>query len=498
MFDVSLLDPAELRALDDSALIGAIGEGARVSAAADARRLAGIAELVRRRCTDEHPDWACDDWDAAAAEVAAALTLGHGRACAQMDLAVALRDRLPRIAALFLTGHLGLRTVTTIAARTALVTDPDAIATLDSRIADSARALGPLSQYKLEQALDGWVDQIDPGAVRRTRNNVRGRDFTIGDPHDTAGTTSVWGRLTTPDAALLGQRLAIMIRQVCHDDPRTMAQRRADAIGALAAGSTHLTCRCADPNCSAAADDGRATSITVHVVAEQSAAQDAPDPHLDGAGMAPDTRPDTSTTPPGGRPALIPGVHGGIIPTPLLAQLIAHGARIRTVKNPGEAAEPGYRPSTALDEFIRIRDLTCRFPGCDAPAVHADIDHTIPWPYGPTHASNCATYCRKHHLLKTFWPGWHDRQLPDGTLAVTTPTGHTYTTTPASRLLFPCWDTSTPTAPISRPSSTKSPARTLMMPTRKRTRARARADRIAAERDLNATRIAEHNRPPPF
>ncbi|MGV0680767.1 HNH endonuclease, partial [Mycolicibacterium fortuitum] len=31
-------------------------------------------------------------------------------------------------------------------------------------------------------------------------------------------------------------------------------------------------------------------------------------------------------------------------------------------------AEPGYRPSMALSEFIRWRDLTCRFPGCDAPA----------------------------------------------------------------------------------------------------------------------------------
>jgi hypothetical protein len=31
-------------------------------------------------------------------------------------------------------------------------------------------------------------------------------------------------------------------------------------------------------------------------------------------------------------------------------------------------AESGYRPSAALAEFIRIRDLTCRFPGADHPA----------------------------------------------------------------------------------------------------------------------------------
>jgi hypothetical protein len=57
--------------------------------------------------------------------------------------------------------------------------------------------------------------------------------------------------------------------------------------------------------------------------------------------------------------------------------------------------------------------------GCDKPAWSSDIDHTVPYPLGPTHASNNACYCRFHHLLKTFWGGeggWYDRQLPDGTV----------------------------------------------------------------------------------
>jgi len=65
--------------------------------------LAAIAELERRRCGEcEHPRWACDDLDAAAAEVSCALTIGHGRALGQIGLAVALRDRLPKVAARFL------------------------------------------------------------------------------------------------------------------------------------------------------------------------------------------------------------------------------------------------------------------------------------------------------------------------------------------------------------------------------------------------------------
>ena len=49
---------------------------------------------------------------------------------------------------------------------------------------------------------------------------------------------------------------------------------------------------------------------------------------------------------------------------------------------PSDEPEPGYRPSAVPDRWIRLRDLTCRFPGCDQPAVRSDIDHTIPGPPG--------------------------------------------------------------------------------------------------------------------
>ena len=39
-------------------------------------------------------------------------------------------------------------------------------------------------------------------------------------------------------------------------------------------------------------------------------------------------------------------------------------------------------------------------------------------------------------MLKTFW-GWHDRQLPDGTVIWMMPSGRTLVTTPGSALLFP-------------------------------------------------------------
>lgn len=50
--------------------------------------------------------------------------------------------------------------------------------------------------------------------------------------------------------------------------------------------------------------------------------------------------------------------------------------------SPEGGPEPGYTPSARLADFIRCRDLTCRAPGCDRPAVDCDVDHTIPYAQG--------------------------------------------------------------------------------------------------------------------
>ncbi|HEX5017884.1 MAG TPA: HNH endonuclease signature motif containing protein, partial [Actinomycetes bacterium] len=98
-----------------------------------------------------------------------------------------------------------------------------------------------------------------------------------------------------------------------------------------------------------------------------------------------------------------------------------------------DIAEEQYRPSARLERAVRARDLTCRFPGCRRPAVGkgtgTDLDHTIPWPEGPTKASNLAALCRRHHRLK-HTPGWNVVLHPDGTMTWTTPTGRTYTSEP--------------------------------------------------------------------
>src|SRR5271154_1706793 len=106
MFEDLLRGGAALARADDAAVVAAITGWARAEAAASARRLAAIAELVRRRADGpvDCAQWSCDNWDAMAAEVAAAQGISHGMASGQMYLAVALRDRLPQVAAQFAPG----------------------------------------------------------------------------------------------------------------------------------------------------------------------------------------------------------------------------------------------------------------------------------------------------------------------------------------------------------------------------------------------------------
>ncbi|MBY6435976.1 DUF222 domain-containing protein [Rhodococcus kroppenstedtii] len=89
---------------------------------------------------------------------------------------------------------------------------------------------------------------------------------------------------------------------------------------------------------------------------------------------------------------------------------------------PLPATQPSnpYRPSAALDAYVRARDLFCTWPGCNRPAWDGDLDHiteydhTHPEKGGRTNAAGLGAKCRFHHLLKTF-ADFVDDQYPDPT-----------------------------------------------------------------------------------
>ncbi|PQP54978.1 DUF222 domain-containing protein, partial [Mycolicibacterium austroafricanum] len=84
---------------------------------------------------------------------------GQMRASAQMRIAVALRDRLPKVAELFLAGRLSARLVAEITWRTRLVDDEQVLAVLDGALAQRALRWGPLSQDRLRCAIDALIER---------------------------------------------------------------------------------------------------------------------------------------------------------------------------------------------------------------------------------------------------------------------------------------------------------------------------------------------------
>ncbi|WP_264069723.1 13E12 repeat family protein [Mycolicibacterium komossense] len=157
---------------------------------------------------------------------------------------------MPAVNVLFLAGVVDLKVVQKLKYRTKFV-DEDVLPVLDATLAERVVVWGGLSDLQVEKKIDQLIEQHDPDAVRRRRGAVRQRDITIGDWEDDIGTTSIWGRLFVTDGAVVKKRLTVMASGVCADDPRTVGQRRADALGALAAGSDQLSCRCASPDCPA-------------------------------------------------------------------------------------------------------------------------------------------------------------------------------------------------------------------------------------------------------
>lgn len=486
----------------------AVGAWAQVENAASSRRLSAMADVLERRLSEDgsanRDQWCVDNWKSVACEVAAHHGVSLGVASHQLGVAMALRERLPRVAEVFHAGRISYRLVNAIAHRTALIGDPQARAKVDIELAAAVADWGVLSQATVEENIDNWVERYDPYALRRTEYRARGRhvDWTWSNG---AGCSMIEASLFDHDAAALDDRLDAMARAVCDNDPRRLEQRRADALGALGHGFDHLACQCGSDDCDAAGVQPNAAVVNL-IAHEESLSDDTP-AVLDGAKPDKPTKPLREMTlaeafaipPPTGPahtpPALIIG--GPVIPAPLLAAKIAAGATIQWIHHPGDAPpEPGYRPSKKLERFVRCRDITCRFPGCKKPVDVCDLDHTIAYPVGPTCASNLKYLCREHHLLKTFWAGphgWRDEQHPDGTVVWTDPHGQTHVTRPGSYGLFP--QLCRPTAPVVLSAADLAAAaeaqvqagRGLAMPRRTRTRAQDRAARVNAERRFNET-----------
>ena len=210
--------------------------------------------------------------------------------------------------------------------------------------------------------------------------------------------SELWALLPSVQARQIQQALTETAHAAGAEDARTMDQRRADTLVDLLLGR------------------GEAPTVSVHVVVPAGTLAGT----LEEPGWVPGLGPVTATE---AREAA-EGCEVGQ----------ASWRRLLTDPQTGiliDLAEKRYRPSAALDRAVRARDVTCRFPGCrrSADSAGTDLDHTVPWPVGPTSAANLAVLCRRHHRLKHA-AGWRVRLEQTGVMTWTTPTGRHYRTDP--------------------------------------------------------------------
>jgi len=454
MFE-SLVSSADLglpRAAEcsDAELVAALTEAARREAMCAERALSYLAELGRRRLRQDEQDEVPRQHRGrgTAAEVALALTVGRGRAAALLHLGQDLEIRLPATRRALAHGDVNLAQVRTIHERTVQVEEavlPAVEAAVLKRVI--GRNAGQVARVVTEV-----LARLEPDALRRRREHaVSDRDVTLQPGED--GMSVLWGLLPAADGVAIDSRLQAMAQGVCAEDPRTIGQRRADALLALAHDEPGLGCACGNDGCGELGAPPRpAPLIRVLVSAATLLALDNAPGELDGYGavdaefarqlagdgtwqqLLTQARADATIVPVGlggRRPA------GCQPPCPPLAQRPAalEGLTVQELDARFAADRLRRHPGSPLRAFIQLRDRTCRHPGCQVPAVRCDIDHGIP--FNPNHPrsggltvpSNLACLCRYHHNLKTRGR-WRLHHLTFGEVEFTAPTGTVVTTTP--------------------------------------------------------------------
>jgi hypothetical protein len=246
----------------------------------------------------------------------------------------------------------------------------------------------------------------------RRRDAVDGRSVRLEPGRD--GMAWLTAHLPAEQAIGAYQRLTEMACGLeAADDPRTLAQRRADVFADLlidgVASNTGF---------------GRGVRATVLVTVPVLTLLEQ-----DASGSAPAKATATAT---------LEGY--GPISDDVARRLAAHApsfVRLLTHPETGAVLSVGrdrYTVPKDLKLWLRIRDETCRFPGCGRAAANSDIDHTVDWQHdGATRHDNLAHLCRPHHRLKHN-SDWRVNHAGGGALEWEAPSGRTYRTEPATHL----------------------------------------------------------------
>ncbi|WP_295652562.1 HNH endonuclease signature motif containing protein [uncultured Dietzia sp.] len=393
---------------------------------------------------EEPQDYALiDPFDIACAEIVAAYGVHTHRARALIKLSITLVNNFPALLEAMECGRLDEATVKMLARQMRVVESrfrSDVQKAVVDWLLGAIDAGQRPGRDRILSQTDRIIEESDPdGVLARRRRAITERNVQVRRSSD--GMTQLHAYLTSAEAAALYEALQMSARDqikkekdsrgestryvdagVCDNSPgRRIGERRADALVDAILGPGH------------GADPGSAPES--ESVARERLAGETPRAQL---------RPHITVLTelgPGGEPAVYMP-RGGPATIDALMELLSRcvGAAISVPDpTPGSAdsstAARRYRISAELARRIRLRDGTCRHPGCSVPADDCDVDHIRPFNHSDTGSGgltvefNLMCLCRRHHRFKTFH-GWEYQLARDGTLTVTTSTGHTLTTEP--------------------------------------------------------------------
>ena len=358
----------------DQDLLRTAVEARQAAAAAQARELEALAEYARRHERDEF----------AHLDVAPLLHISDRAALGRMHFARALTEELAKTLALVRNGELEEGKAQLIAGAIRYL-DEQATETVEAMVLPLAAEQTP---GQLKAALAKAVLVADPEGAELRREAKQAQRRVCSQPtEDGEAVLSIYhspAKIALMRAAIRGRAMQL---KRAGDEPRTLAQVEADVAAELIMGSDEHV------------------RIEAHLVLP----------------LDPKQPPEVETV--------------GPITRREAWELVQEAQTWRWLRTDPETGvvvditAPSYKPPAALVEFVKLRDRTCRHPGCIRPARTADLDHRVPWPRGSTTASNLDAECRRHHRAKTL-AGWQVRARP-GFLEWRSPLGFVHRVRPA-------------------------------------------------------------------
>ncbi|MFD0691800.1 HNH endonuclease signature motif containing protein [Actinomadura fibrosa] len=407
-----------LAGLSETELVEVAAAARRQTAWAQARELAAIAELARRRARDEqddHPDYRIlSAHESVVEEVAAALSLTSESAATQVHLAERLHTDLPETRCALEAGQIDLPKVRAISDLTDRLPAEVTASVEGAVIGDAPHQ----TTGQLRRRIRRIVQRLAPEQLeRRKREAIAGRRLEVWETPD--GTADLSLRdLAAADAHAIHNKITAMAHTLRQDgDVRSLDQLRADLAQRLLRGTS-------------LPEVVRAVQVEhtePSATAPESATTVSGPEERDTASVLADVV-DARLTQVAER-ARMQGRLNGLGARLQLAVREIEG-QVAAVRDALCAAadhgHSGYRPPVAMRQAVEARHPVCVFPSCNRRSGRCDLDHTIPWHPrggpGRTCPCNLAPLCRRHHRTKQT-PGWALHQPWPGLLVWITPAG---------------------------------------------------------------------------